>query len=94
MRPSADPFAQLLLLSLNNSKDGVAACIEATKCRLWATPHGQPLSPLLAQLQPTHQLQVIHVPACGDLLDACGTRHYLYTKAFDEAAGDALLCAA
>ncbi|KAH7029241.1 uncharacterized protein B0I36DRAFT_411067 [Microdochium trichocladiopsis] len=77
---------KLLLLSPNNSKEGAAACLDATQCRLWAQPQGRPRNPLLTELLVTHELQIIDVPPCEELLDAAGTRHYPYTKTFEEAA--------
>ena len=77
-----------MILSPNNSREGAAGCINATKCRVWAQPHGQPPSPVLAALQETHDLQVIEVPACDELLDAQGAEHFPFNKTFDEAASE------
>ncbi|KAI1874087.1 uncharacterized protein JN550_002666 [Neoarthrinium moseri] len=79
---------KVLFLSPNNSKEGAAAIINATSCRLWVHPQGQPRDPLLEELRQEHDMHVLEMPEVEELLDADTVAHYSYTKNYDEAAAE------
>nr|POE93187.1 non-canonical non-ribosomal peptide synthetase fub8 [Quercus suber] len=78
-----------VFLSPKSSIPGALAVLEASNCNIWIKPQEQPTSVLIQDLLKERRMNVLDIPEVDELLNGIESRHFPFTKTFDEAASEA-----
>ncbi|KAH6867180.1 hypothetical protein B0T10DRAFT_53432 [Thelonectria olida] len=77
-----------LFLSPKNNVGGALAVLNAANCRIWVKPQAQPMFPLVEEILQNKYMTTLELPNVDELLDAEGTKPFIYDKQFEKAKDD------